>query len=46
MTAVLQLAVLNKEIVACRKCPRLVHDRETVAHTKRRAYRNWIYWGL
>lgn len=46
MTTGQQLAVLNREIVACRKCPRLVRHRETVARNKRRAYRDWIYWGL
>ena len=36
---------LNKEIIACRKCPRLVQWREEVAHTKRKAYLDWEYWG-
>ncbi len=36
---------LNAEIVACRKCPRLVEYRERVAREKRRAYREWTYWG-
>jgi len=40
-----QLRVLNEEIVACRKCPRLVKYREKVAREKRRAYRDWEYWG-
>src|ERR1700753_2986271 len=39
------LHVLDDEIVACRKCPRLVTYREAVAREKRRAYRDWIYWG-
>jgi len=39
------LRVLNEEIVACRKCPRLVSYREKVAREKRRAYREWTYWG-
>ncbi len=39
------LRVLDEEIVACRKCPRLVVYREAVAREKRRAYRDWIYWG-
>lgn len=29
----------------CRKCPRLVEYRERVAREKRRAYREWTYWG-
>lgn len=40
-----QLYVLNEEIVACRKCRRLVKYREKVAREKRRAYRDWEYWG-
>jgi uracil-DNA glycosylase family 4 len=40
-----QLRVLNEEIVACRKCARLVKHREKVAREKRRAYREWDYWG-
>src|SRR3989441_10827584 len=40
-----QLRVLNEEIEACRKCARLVGYREKVAREKRRAYREWTYWG-
>jgi uracil-DNA glycosylase family 4 len=40
-----QLRILNEEIVACRKCSRLVRYREKVAREKRRAYREWTYWG-
>lgn len=36
---------LEEEIISCRKCPRLVAWREEVARTKRRAYRDWEYWG-
>ncbi len=36
---------LNQEIIACRKCPRLVAWREQVAQEKRKAYRDWEYWG-
>ena len=39
------LRVVNSEIVACRKCPRLVAYREQVAQEKRLAYRDWTYWG-
>jgi len=39
------LTSLNKEIIACRKCPRLVAWREEVAHVKRKAYRDQEYWG-
>ncbi|MGH9680028.1 MAG: uracil-DNA glycosylase [Candidatus Acidiferrales bacterium] len=40
-----KLAALEREIVNCRKCPRLVKYREEIARTKRRAYRDWTYWG-
>jgi len=40
-----QLRVLAEEIVTCRKCPRLVKHREKMAREKRRAYREWTYWG-
>jgi uracil-DNA glycosylase family 4 len=39
------LASLNQEIVNCRRCPRLVEWRETVAAQKKRAYHQWNYWG-
>lgn len=40
-----QWASLTKEVIACEQCPRLrTHCRE-IAQTKRRAYRDWTYWG-
>lgn len=36
---------LNAQIVACRLCPRLVRWREGTARDKRRAFREWDYWG-
>ncbi len=39
------LEILNKEIIACRKCPRLVEWREEVARVKRKAYIAHEYWG-
>ena len=36
---------LNAEIIACRKCPRLVAWREEVARVKRKAYKDQEYWG-
>jgi uracil-DNA glycosylase family 4 len=39
------LTALNKEIIACRKCPRLVAWREEVARVKRKAYQDQEYWG-
>ncbi len=39
------LESLNTEIIACRKCPRLVEWREEVARVKRKAYLDHEYWG-
>ena len=39
------LVQLNQEIVACEKCPRLRAHCAQVAREKRRAYRDWEYWG-
>jgi len=36
---------IRKQIITCRRCPRLVAWREEVTRTKRRAYRDWDYWG-
>jgi uracil-DNA glycosylase len=39
------LKVVQDEVAECRKCPRLVGYREAVAREKRRAFRDWEYWG-
>jgi uracil-DNA glycosylase family 4 len=39
------LAILQNEITACRLCPRLRDYTAEVARVKRRAYREWDYWG-
>ncbi len=39
------LAALQREIVACNRCQRLVEHCRQVAATKRRAYLDWDYWG-
>jgi uracil-DNA glycosylase family 4 len=39
-----QLVNLNKEIVSCRLCPRLVAHREAIGEVQRRAYRGQHYW--
>ena len=39
------LAVLEAEIVACRRCPRLVEWREAVARDKVKRFRDEPYWG-
>lgn len=36
---------LNRQVVQCRECPRLVSWREQVALHKRKAYMDWDYWG-
>src|SRR4030042_1438918 len=41
----MDIATLNKMIISCRKCARLVDYRESVAKKKKRAYQDWIYWG-
>ena len=40
-----ELRAIAEEVVACRKCPRLVEYREKVAREKRRMFREWTYWG-
>lgn len=39
------LAALEREIVDCRRCPRLVAWRERVAREKRAAFADETYWG-
>ena len=39
------LAALQDEIIACRRCPRLVEWREQVARDKVARYRDETYWG-
>jgi uracil-DNA glycosylase len=38
------LAQLEKDLITCRKCPRLVAWREEVGEVKRKAYRDHEYW--
>lgn len=45
MSAEKELCIIAEEVSACRKCPRLVKYREKVAREKRRAFREWEYWG-
>lgn len=40
-----ELKLLEEELITCRRCERLVAWREEVARTKRRAFRDWDYWG-
>lgn len=39
------LQILADEVVACTDCPRLVAHRIEMARVKRRAFREWDYWG-
>lgn len=39
------LEVLQEEIAGCTLCPRLVEHRTRIAEVKRRAFREWSYWG-
>jgi uracil-DNA glycosylase family 4 len=36
---------LNREVVECRACPRLVEYRESVARVKKKQFVSWNYWG-
>ena len=45
LTVARRLDELHQTVSNCRKCPRLVHYIAEVARTKRRAYREWTYWG-
>lgn len=39
------LSSLNKKIIACKTCPRLVSWREEIAQKKTKRFVNWNYWG-
>jgi uracil-DNA glycosylase len=39
------LAILDRDVVGCEMCPRLREYGREVARVKRRAYRDWDYWG-
>jgi uracil-DNA glycosylase family 4 len=40
-----ELLLVADEVISCWKCPRLVTYRQKVAREKRRAFRDWEYWG-
>lgn len=40
-----RLEIINADVVACRRCPRLVDWCQQVAIDKRAAFRNDVYWG-
>jgi uracil-DNA glycosylase len=37
--------ILSRQVVACNQCPRLRDYCRRVVEIKRRAYRDWDYWG-
>lgn len=39
------LDALQRDVVSCRRCPRLVEHRERVAREKKRAFHDEPYWG-
>jgi uracil-DNA glycosylase family 4 len=39
------LAAVERDVVRCRRCPRLIDHCARVAREKRRAYLDWNYWG-
>jgi uracil-DNA glycosylase family 4 len=39
------LQIVTDEVIACQRCPRLREYCEHVAEVRRRAYRDWTYWG-
>ncbi len=41
----LNLEELHKEIVGCYKCPRLIDYCQRIAEKRKRAYKDWDYWG-
>jgi len=45
LPAIKSIKLLDKKIVSCTKCPRLVEWREEVAVIKRKSYENEKYWG-
>lgn len=45
MSSPRSLEALNASIVACERCPRLRTYCAEVTRVKRRAYRDWEYWG-
>ena len=38
------LVLFNQEVIQCQRCPRLRKYCEEIATSKRRAYRDWVYW--
>ena len=45
MSSVAQLQLLHRRVESCTQCPRLITHCRKVAREKRRAFREWDYWG-
>ena len=41
-----KLENLNKTIINCKKCKRLVDFRKKIAHEKTKRFKNENYWGM
>ncbi len=39
------LVCVEREVVACKRCPQLIDYCTLVARTKKKAFRDWDYWG-
>ena len=40
-----KFSYLNKNIIKCNKCPRLVKFRRKISKEKRKQFINQVYWG-
>src|ERR1700736_321608 len=38
------LILFNQDLIRCQRCTRLRNYCEEIATSKRRAYRDWVYW--
>jgi uracil-DNA glycosylase family 4 len=45
LNAARKLAELQRQVIACTRCPNLIAYCRRVAKEKRRMYRDWDYWG-
>lgn len=41
----MDLISLTRQVISCKKCPRLTDHCRSIAITKRRAWNDWQYWG-
>ena len=41
----MSISLLDKRVINCKKCDRLVHFREKIARDKRKSFYDWKYWG-